>query len=130
MNVTTSTLAAFIFSEYYILFSTGKELGYGIPLLPPKKTVVEVLADFLAYLLKCALSFICETHANGARLWASVKDQQYVGHRKICESPASSLAVTCETPVISRLRNGLSVSYHLLSHYLRFCFVLRALNKL
>ena len=54
------------------------------------------------------------------------------GHRKICESPAShlrahlrSLASPCESLVLSvilRLRNGLGVSYHLLSHYLRFYF--------
>ena len=47
----------------------------GIPPLPPNKTVVEVFADFLAYLLECASNFIQETHANGADLWASVNDQ-------------------------------------------------------
>jgi len=46
-----------------------------IPPLPLNKTVVEVLADFLAYLLECASNFIQETHLNGAPLWASVKDQ-------------------------------------------------------
>jgi hypothetical protein len=44
-------------------------------LLPLNKTVVEVFADFLRYLLKCALSFIQETHANGRELWISVQDQ-------------------------------------------------------
>ena len=39
------------------------------------KTVVEVFADFLAYLLECASSFIQETHANGAHLWESIKDE-------------------------------------------------------
>jgi len=48
-----------------------------IPPLPLNKTVVEVFADFLAYLLECASSFIQETHANGTRLWESVKDQLY-----------------------------------------------------
>jgi hypothetical protein len=43
--------------------------------LPLNKTVVEVFADFLTYLLVCASSFIQETHANGADLWASVEDQ-------------------------------------------------------
>ena len=42
--------------------------------LPLNKTVVDVFADFLAYLLECASSFIQDTHANGARLWESVKD--------------------------------------------------------
>jgi hypothetical protein len=37
------------------------------------KTVVEVIADFLKYLLKCASTYIQETHANGPDLWNSVK---------------------------------------------------------
>ena len=45
--------------------------------LPLNKTVVDVFADFLAYLLECASSFIQDTHANGARLWKSVKDDLY-----------------------------------------------------
>jgi hypothetical protein len=53
----------------------GRQLTDKIPPLPLNKTVVEVFADFLAYLLECASSFIQETHANGARFWASVKDE-------------------------------------------------------
>ena len=53
----------------------GKKLPDDIPPLPPNKTVVEVFADFLAYLLECASSFIQETHANGVHLWASVNNQ-------------------------------------------------------
>jgi hypothetical protein len=53
----------------------GKEVSDEIPPLPLNKTVVEVFADFLAYLFKCASSYIQETHANGATLWASVKDE-------------------------------------------------------
>ena len=53
----------------------GRELTDEIPPLPLNKTVVEVLADFLVYLLECASSYIQETHANGADLWASVEDQ-------------------------------------------------------
>jgi len=45
----------------------GKQLRDEIP-LPSNKTVVEVFADFLAYLLECASSFIQETHANGVDL--------------------------------------------------------------
>ena len=52
----------------------GRLLTDKIAPLPLNKTVVEVLADFLAYLFECASSFIQETHTNGARLWASVKD--------------------------------------------------------
>jgi len=57
--------------------SAGKQVADNIPPLPLNKSVVDVFADFLAYLLQCALSFIQETHANGARLWESVKDQLY-----------------------------------------------------
>ena len=35
--------------------------------------MVEVIADFLRYLLKCASSYIQDTHANGPDLWNSVK---------------------------------------------------------
>jgi len=54
---------------------TGKQLGDEIPPLPLNKTVVEVFADFLAYLLECTSSFIQETHANGADLWVSVRNE-------------------------------------------------------
>jgi hypothetical protein len=46
-----------------------------IPPLPLNKSVVEVFADFLRYLLECASSYIQDTHANGLDLWISVKDQ-------------------------------------------------------
>ena len=55
----------------------GRQVADKIPPLPPNKTVVEVFSDFLVYLLECASSFIQETHANGARLWKSVKDKLY-----------------------------------------------------
>ena len=35
--------------------------------------MVEVFADFLRYLLKCASSYIQDTHVNGPDLWNSVK---------------------------------------------------------
>jgi len=44
-----------------------------IPPLPLNKTVVEVFADFLGYLLQCASSYIQDTHVNGRDLWNSVK---------------------------------------------------------
>ena len=53
----------------------GKQLLEAIPPLPLKKTVVDVLADFLAYLLGCASRFIQQTHSNGTTLWPSVKDE-------------------------------------------------------
>jgi len=55
--------------------AVGRQVTNEIPPLPLNKTVVEVFADFMAYLLECASSYIQDTHANGADLWASVKDQ-------------------------------------------------------
>lgn len=51
----------------------GRTVGSDIPPLPLNKTVVEVFADFLKYLLECASSYIQDTHANGPDLWNSVK---------------------------------------------------------
>ena len=51
----------------------GRGLGSDIPPLPLNKTVVDVFADFLKYLLDCASSYIQDTHANGPDLWNSVK---------------------------------------------------------
>ena len=53
----------------------GRQVADNIPPLPLNKTVVDLFADFLAYLLECASSFIQNTHANGSRLWESVKDE-------------------------------------------------------
>ena len=53
----------------------GTEMTDKIPPLPPGKTVVEVFADFLVYLLGCASKYIQETHASGVALWDSVKGQ-------------------------------------------------------
>ena len=53
----------------------GRSIGSDseLPLLPLNKTVVEVFADFLRYLLKCASSYIQDTHVNGPDLWNSVE---------------------------------------------------------
>ena len=55
-------------------FGEGRYISSQIPPLPPNKTVVQVLADFLSYMLKCASSYIQETHANGPDLWESIED--------------------------------------------------------
>ncbi|KAF8805109.1 hypothetical protein BYT27DRAFT_7192750 [Phlegmacium glaucopus] len=55
-------------------FGEGRNINSQIPPLPPNKFVVEVFADFLSYMLKCASSYIQDTHANGPDLWDSVKD--------------------------------------------------------
>ena len=51
----------------------GRSVGSDLIPLPFDKTVVEVFADFLRYLLECASSYIQDTHANGPDLWKSVK---------------------------------------------------------
>ena len=51
----------------------GRNVGDKLPPLPRNKTVVQVFADFLKYLLECASSYIQETHLNGPVLWNSVK---------------------------------------------------------
>lgn len=45
-----------------------------LPPLPRGKSVVQIFADFLTYLFRCARAYIQETHANGFALWDSVKD--------------------------------------------------------
>ncbi|KAI0367126.1 hypothetical protein BV20DRAFT_1055106 [Pilatotrama ljubarskyi] len=46
-----------------------------LPPLPSGKSVLDVFADFTGYLFACTQRYICETHANGESLWASVKDR-------------------------------------------------------
>ncbi|KAF8962457.1 hypothetical protein BDZ97DRAFT_1733008 [Flammula alnicola] len=52
----------------------GKTITNHIPPLPLNKTVIQVFADFLRYLLQCASTYIQDTHANGPDLWNSFKD--------------------------------------------------------
>ena len=54
--------------------------------------MVEVLADFLAYLLQCASNYIQDTHVNGRNLWNSVKsDIDFVlSHPNGWEGPQQS----------------------------------------
>jgi hypothetical protein len=50
-----------------------------IPPLPPGKTVINLFADFMAYLLRCTKAYIIESHINGAALWASAESSvEYV----------------------------------------------------
>jgi len=44
-----------------------------IPALPPNKTAVQVLADFMHYLYECARKYIEEVQANGANMLRSVE---------------------------------------------------------
>ncbi|GJE83953.1 hypothetical protein PsYK624_000260 [Phanerochaete sordida] len=52
----------------------GQTKEYVPPPLPPGKNAVDVFADFLSYLFKCARNFIQQSHADGEKLWASVQD--------------------------------------------------------
>jgi hypothetical protein len=52
----------------------GANVERDITPLPPNKTLVEVFADFMKYLRKCAQLYIEETHPNGVGLWKSVED--------------------------------------------------------
>ncbi|KAJ3535907.1 hypothetical protein NMY22_g6269 [Coprinellus aureogranulatus] len=45
--------------------------GETLPPLPPNKTVVQVLSDYMAYLYQCAKSYIKETH--GDALWSTLE---------------------------------------------------------
>lgn len=52
-------------------YTASQHLQDALPDLPPSKTVVDVLSDFLSYLYKCTASYIADTHPNGAELWDS-----------------------------------------------------------
>ncbi|KAF8883234.1 hypothetical protein BD779DRAFT_1472553 [Infundibulicybe gibba] len=43
-----------------------------LPLLPPNKTVVDIMGDYMRYLHQCAEIYIQETHPGGASLWLSL----------------------------------------------------------
>ena len=53
----------------HMKLSTDEEL----PPLPLNKTAEQVFGDVLQYLYKCTQEYIEETHANGVRLWQSLK---------------------------------------------------------
>ncbi|KAJ2912888.1 hypothetical protein MD484_g7536, partial [Candolleomyces efflorescens] len=55
--------------------SGGPEFSDKIPPLPPGKTVVQVLADFLQYLQTCAEAYIKVSHPSGQELWDSVSSE-------------------------------------------------------
>ena len=63
------------FKLHLLSKDAGRFVTSEIPPLPLNKTIVEVFADFLRYLLQCASSFIRDTYANGPDLWKSVQDQ-------------------------------------------------------
>ncbi|KAJ7578248.1 hypothetical protein C8J56DRAFT_1170576 [Mycena floridula] len=50
---------------------SSDNMSQRIPSLPPNKTVTQVFADFLAYLFRCAQTYIQESHPNGIEFWES-----------------------------------------------------------
>ena len=51
----------------------GETITQQIPPLPPRRTVVQVFADFLRYLMECTVTYIQDTHPNGVELYDSLK---------------------------------------------------------
>jgi len=45
-----------------------------IPPLPPNKTAIQILTDFMGYLFQCTKTYIQETHASGHAMWESFED--------------------------------------------------------
>ncbi|RXW14414.1 hypothetical protein EST38_g11441 [Candolleomyces aberdarensis] len=54
---------------------TPSQASEKIPPLPPGKTVIQVLADFLWYLRTCAEAYIKGTYPNGRELWDLVEPE-------------------------------------------------------
>lgn len=69
------SLSEFLRFKLYLCPPSLRPEGLGLPTLPPNKTIVSIVADFFAYLFKCARDYIQETHANGVRLWNSLGDR-------------------------------------------------------
>ena len=78
MSIATYLRALTIFKRFRL--HLRNEIGAGMNVaneilpLPLNKTVVEVFADFLKYLLNCAANCIKERHTNVPDLWRSVEN--------------------------------------------------------
>ncbi|KAJ2912878.1 hypothetical protein MD484_g7538, partial [Candolleomyces efflorescens] len=55
--------------------SGGPDFSDKIPPLPPGKSVVQVLADFLKYLQTCAEAYIKDSHPCGQEVWELVSSE-------------------------------------------------------
>ncbi|KZT05487.1 uncharacterized protein LAESUDRAFT_727131 [Laetiporus sulphureus 93-53] len=49
-----------------------------LPTLPPTKTVIQIIADFMRYIYKCAKEFISEKHPTGRQLLQSESNVEFV----------------------------------------------------
>ncbi|KAG8902814.1 hypothetical protein FRB99_004081 [Tulasnella sp. 403] len=43
--------------------------------LPPNRTIVDVIADFLRYMNRCVREYICRTHVDGETLWTTTGER-------------------------------------------------------
>ncbi|KAH9485819.1 Heat shock 70 kDa protein 12B [Psilocybe cubensis] len=67
------------FKVYFRPGETVSPEDQKVPPLPSGKTLLDVFADFLRYIVECAKTYIIETHANGKTLWDSfTTDIDYV----------------------------------------------------
>ena len=55
--------------------SSVYQVSNGIPPLPRGKSAVDIFADFLRYLHRCARTYMKETHANDVELWHTLEDR-------------------------------------------------------
>ncbi len=64
-----------------------------LPPLPPNKTLIQVFADFFAYLLSCAEKFIKETHATVVKRWDDLLNNAIfiIGHPNGWEGTQQSM---------------------------------------
>ncbi|THH05876.1 hypothetical protein EW145_g4483 [Phellinidium pouzarii] len=64
-----------------------------LPPLPPNKSLVQVFADFIGYLMACAKTFICETHLTLSNSWDTLKNNMtfVMGHPNGWEGAQQSL---------------------------------------
>ena len=45
-----------------------------IPSLPPNRTAIQILGDFMQYLFQCTKTYIQESHASGGDMWSSFEN--------------------------------------------------------
>ncbi|KAF9449856.1 hypothetical protein P691DRAFT_758690 [Macrolepiota fuliginosa MF-IS2] len=71
---------------------TTSSVDEDIPPLPPGKSAVDVLADFLVYMKQCARTYIVETHpVDGANFWRSGKEEYILSHPNAWEGAQQTL---------------------------------------
>ncbi|KZT05477.1 uncharacterized protein LAESUDRAFT_760344 [Laetiporus sulphureus 93-53] len=70
-----------VLAEWFKLHLRPRDLASDdehLPTLPPNKTVIQILADFMRYIYKCAKKYISENHPMGPQLLKSESDVEFV----------------------------------------------------